>query len=77
MKYQKFTSSGCKDIRIIKVCGKDSSPLREENGIRESKEKYEEKEMKIQRSEKKIKNKGRISRMQEAKKLSKIKIERK
>ena len=68
-----------KDIRIIKirVCGKDSIPLREENGIRECKEKYEEKEMKIQRSEKKIKNKGWISRMQEAKKLSKIKIERK
>jgi len=66
----------CKDIKI-RVCGKDSIPLREENGIRECKEKYEEKEMKIQRSEKKIKNKGWISRMQEAKKLSKIKIERK
>jgi len=66
-----------KYLRSTTLCCKDSIPLREENGIRECKEKYEEKEMKIQRSEKKIKNKGWISRMQEAKKLSKIKIERK
>ena len=29
LKYQRFALSGCKDVGIRKVCGKDSIPLHE------------------------------------------------